>query len=227
MSEKHTQTDTDELQAAVRHARGFWEKHSRNIVKVSSAVILIIGAYLGYKYLYQQPREEKAMEEIYGAEELFRQDSLSLALNGTPTIPGFLKVIKKYPGTQTANIAHYYAGVCYLHLGDFKNAVTQLEEFDANGALQVEAKAHGLLGDAYSEQKQNDKAIKHYQKASSTFPEDQGLSSEYLFRAAMLQDISGDKKGAIESLKTLKEKFPRTEKGFQAEKHLARLGETD
>jgi len=52
------------------------------------------------------------------------------------------------------------------------------------------------------------------------------LSSEYLFRAGLLLEMAGKNKEAIEVYKQIKEKFPRTEKGFAIDKYLARLGET-
>jgi TolA-binding protein len=58
------------------------------------------------------------------------------------------------------------------------------------------------------------------------FPEDQMLSSEYLFRAGLLLEMAGKNKEAVEVYKQIKEKFPRTEKGFGIDKYLARLGET-
>ena len=210
----------------LERAKGFWEKNSKLILYISSAVILLAGGYLGYKYLVQVPNELKAQEEISKAENNFRKDSISLALNGNVSTPGFIKVIKKYGGTKTGNLARLYAGECYLQLGDFKNAAKYLDEFDAHGAKQVEAKAEGLLGDAYSELKQNDKAIEHYKKAGTIFPEDAFLSSEYLFRAGMLYELAGKNKEAIEIYEQIKEKFPRTEKGYNIDKYLARLGET-
>lgn len=207
-------------------ARGFWEKFSKPIMIGSLIVIAVIGGYLGYKYLVQIPNETKAQEEIFKAELNFRKDSISLALNGNATTPGFLKVIKKYGGTKTGNLAKLYAGESYLLLGDHKNAVQYLEDFSAHGAKQVEAKVEGMLGDAYSEMKQNDKAIEHYKKAGEIFPEDANMASEYLFRAGLLLEMGGKNKEAIEVFKMLKEKFPRTEKGFNVDKYLARLGET-
>lgn len=220
-----TQVEPEQIEVLER-AKGFWEKNSRMILYISSAVILLAGGYLAYKYLIVLPNEEKAQEEIYKAETNFRKDSLSLALNGNNSTPGFLKVIKKYGNTRTGNLAKFYAGECYLQLGDYKNAVKYLEEFDAHGAKQIEARGEGLLGDAYAEMKQNDKALEHYKKAGSIFPDDALLSSEYLFRAGMLYEIMGKNKEAIEQYKMIKEKFPRTEKGYNIDKYLARLGET-
>jgi predicted negative regulator of RcsB-dependent stress response len=224
MSDKNVQ-DTEQ-QELIRNAQGFWEKNNKMILIITSAVILIAGGYLGYKYLFQLPNEEKAQEEIYKAEENFRKDSIALALNGNVNTPGFLKVIKKYGGTKTGNLAKLYAGECYLHLGDYANAVKYLNDFSANGAKQVEAKVEGLLGDAYSEQKKNEEAITHYKKAGTMYEKDQALSSEYLFRAALLLELGGKTKDAAELYQTIKEKYPRTEKGFVAEKYLARSGVT-
>ena len=121
----------------------------------------------------------------------------------------------------------------YVHVAWNENvycsagATVRIRTFDANGAKQIEAKAEGLLGDAYSELKENDKAISHYKKAGQLFPEDAFLSSEYLFRAGLLLELSGKTNEAISVYKELKEKFPRTEKGFSIDKYLARLGETN
>jgi tetratricopeptide (TPR) repeat protein len=91
----------------------------------------------------------------------------------------------------------------------------------------VEARVAGMLGDAYSELKQNDKAVEQYKKSASLFPEDANMASEYLFRAGLLLEMNGKSKEAIEVYKQLKDKFPRTEKGFGVDKYLARLGDTN
>jgi tetratricopeptide (TPR) repeat protein len=136
-------------------------------------------------------------------------------------------VINKYGGTKSGNLAKLYAGECYLQLGDFKNAAKYLEDFNGRGAKQVEARVAGMLGDAYSELKQNDKAVEQYKKSASLFPEDANMASEYLFRAGLLLEMNGKSKEAIEVYKQLKDKFPRTEKGFGVDKYLARLGDTN
>jgi TolA-binding protein len=111
-----------------------------------------------------------------------------------------------------------------LRTGQYQKAIEQLEDFDSKGSNQVEAKAEGLLGDAYSELKKNDQAIDHYKSAGNLFPEDQAISSEYLFRAALLSEVVGKNEQAVELFKTVKDKYPRTEKGFVVDKYLARLG---
>ena len=43
----------------------------------------------------------------------------------------------------------------------------------------------------------------------------------------MLYEIMGKNKEAIEQYKQIKANFPRTEKGYNIDKYLARLGETN
>jgi TolA-binding protein len=90
----------------------------------------------------------------------------------------------------------------------------------------VQARAYKLLGDAYAEQGKNDNALSSYKKAASEFEEDDQNASEYLFMAAYFAEkVANNKSEAIKLYRELKEKYPRTEKGFEAEKYLARLGE--
>jgi tetratricopeptide (TPR) repeat protein len=71
---------------------------------------------------------------------------------------GVLYVINNYGGTKAANLAKYYAGLSYLKLGDFNNAVKYLKDFSTD-AKQIQLMAYGALGDAYSELNKKDEAI--------------------------------------------------------------------
>lgn len=209
---------------ALSQATGFWNKNSKKIISVSVGLIILIGGYLGYKNFIQLPNEQKASEELFAAESNFRKDSFAIALNGEQGKAGFLKVISKYSGTNAGNLAQLYAGECYMQLGDFQKAIKHLEDFNPGAAKQVEAKVTGLLGDAYAELKKNKEAIDLYAKAGTLFPEDQSISSEYLFRGALLAELNGNNDKAIELFQLIKDKYPRTDKGFVVDKFLARLG---
>ena len=202
----------------------FWQKNGKKLAIAVGAIVVIIVGYTAYGSYIQKPKELKASEELFAAESYFRKDSFNLALNGSGSVPGLLKVISKYNGTKSANLAKIYAGICLLKTGQYQKAIEQLEDFDSKGVTQVEAKAEGLLGDAYSELKKNEEAITHYKTAGNLYPDDQAISSEYLFRAALLSEVIGKNDQAVELYKLIKDKYPRTEKGFVVDKYLARLG---
>jgi predicted negative regulator of RcsB-dependent stress response len=217
----HPRTENVEV---VDRAKDFWSQNNKIITIVGLAVILLGGGWLAYKNFVKEPREQKAADAIFKAEEYFKMDSLQKALTGDPMNPGFVQVADKYGNTKAGNLAHYYAGAIYLQQGDAAKAATHLKEFETD-APQIQARAYKLLGDAYAEQGKNSDALNSYKKAAHHFEEDEPNSSDYLFLAAYFADrVVKDQKQAIELFKELKEKYPRTERGFEADKYLAQMG---
>lgn len=208
----------------IAKAKDFWTKNSKAIIGVCAAIILVAGGWLVYKNFFKAPKEAKANEALFKAEEYFRMDSVNLALNGDGQHMGLLKVISKFNGTEAANLANFYAGSCYLKLDDNANAVKYLKEFSTS-SKPVQARAYKLLGDAYADLGKNSDALSSYKKAATHFEEDKAGSSEALFLAAYLADrVIKDNKAAIALYKELKEKFPNTQYGSQADTYLAMLG---
>lgn len=202
----------------------FWQKNSKQILIAVGVIVIAIAGWYGYQSLVVAPKEDEAAGYIYKAEADFRKDSLTRALKGSTETKskGFLYVLNNYSGTKAGNLAKYYAGICYLRTGDFNNAVKYLSDFSTD-AKQIQMMAYGALGDAYGELNKNDEAVASYKKAAATFDADQLNASEYLFRAGLKLEIMGKTKEAVEVYKELKEKFPQTEKGYQADKYIYRL----
>jgi tetratricopeptide (TPR) repeat protein len=210
----------------VEKLTGFWNKNSRALLIGAGAIIAGIGGFLAYKLLVAEPGAKKANEALFRAEAYFRQDSLQLALNGDNVNPGFEKIISKYNGTDAANLSHYYAGASYLKLGNYAKAVKHLKDFSTS-SKQVQARANCLLADAYAESGKKEEAAGLYKKAGTAFEKDDYNSPEYLFRSGYMYESLGKNKDAIEVYKIIKEKYPRSERGFEIDKYLARLGVTE
>src|SRR6476661_8689448 len=123
MAEVKTVERRTEQPEVVERARDFWSQNSRPLTIALIALIVLMGGYLAYKYLYQKPREQKAAEAIFKAQEYYGVDSFRLALNGDGLNPGFLKIASNYGGTKAGELSHFYAGASYLQLGDAAAAV--------------------------------------------------------------------------------------------------------
>jgi predicted negative regulator of RcsB-dependent stress response len=220
MSEQHqAHTENNDI---VLKVQNFWQKNAKTVLIILVAIIIVAGGWFGYNNYILKPKEEKAADAIVKVQEYFRLDSTNLVLNGDGQNKGALYIINTYSGTKTANLAKFYAGVSYLHKADFTNAVKYLKDFSTD-AKQVQLLALGNLGDALSELNQKDEAIASYKKAATVFETDEANSAEYLFRAALLSETTGKTKEALEIYKDLKAKFPKTDKGFQADKYIYRL----
>jgi tetratricopeptide (TPR) repeat protein len=196
--------------------------NQKQVIYLFAAIIIAVAGYFGYSEIYQKPLEAKAADAMYVAEKYFANDSSEFVLNGDGTSKGVLYIIKEFSGTKAANLAKYYAGMSYYRLKDYNKAIEYLKEFSTD-AKQVQAVAYGSIGDAYSELKKNDEAIEYYKKAGTHFPEDEAISSEYLFRAAAFLELNGKNDAAIEIYKQIKKDYPKSEKGFSIDKYINRL----
>jgi tetratricopeptide (TPR) repeat protein len=219
----------------VEKARGFWEDYNKPVTYIGSAIILLIAGWMIYKYMFKVPKEEKGNEVVFVTQKYFTDftnatDSskaliAAKVLNGDGTNPGALKIINNYSGTAAANLCNYYAGACYLHLGQFDKAIKFLKDFDADDATQIESRAYGMLGDASAELNKNDEALSYYKKAANVNSKDDFTSSEFLFRAALFAQATGKTKEAIDLFKKIKTDYPLSEKAVDVDRYLARLGE--
>jgi tetratricopeptide (TPR) repeat protein len=183
---------------------------------------LIVGVFAYFK-LYKEPMENKAATALSYPQQYFQTDSLSKALNGDGQHQGFLKVIKKYDGTKSANLAKYYAGLSYLQMGDFKNAIKFLEDFDAHGTA-VKYAAYGALGDANMEMGNIKKGIEYYSKASEN-KDDMLLTPLYLYRAGLAFEMDKQADKAKDAYKRIRDEYPQSTQARDMDKFLARLGE--
>jgi tetratricopeptide (TPR) repeat protein len=219
----------------VEKARGFWEDYSKPITYIGSAIIILFAAWMVYKYMFKIPKEEKADKIVFVTQKYFTEfttatDSAKLllatkVLNGDGTNPGALKIINQYSGSAAANLCEYYAGACYLHLGQFAKSIQYLKNFDANGATQIESRALGMLGDANAELNKNDDALNYYKKAATVNEKDEFTSSEFLFRAALFAQSTGKTKEAIDLFKKIKTDYPLSQKASDVDRYLAKLGD--
>ena len=204
-------------------AADFWNRNGKYILYGVGALVLLIGGYLVYQTYFVAPKEAKASEAMWKAEDYYRMDSARLALNGDGVNQGFLRIISRYDGTKAADLAKFYAGSCYLKLGDFNNAIKYLKDFSTNDKL-VQMRATGLLADAYAESGKKQDAAEQYKKAGTFFEDDDFNSPEYLFRAGLMYQDLGKNQEAIDMFKLIKNKYPGSQQGREIDKYLARLG---
>ncbi len=224
MADKKNVQDSRNDEMVIAKAKDFWTKYSKPIMIACTVIIVGVGGWYIYQNFFKKPKESKAVEAMFKAEEYFRMDSVNLALNGDGQYDGFLKIISKYGGTDAAKLASFYAGNCYIKLNDNEKAVKYLKKFSSK-SKPVQARAYKLIADAYADLGKNSDALSYYKKAARHFEKDQSNAAEYLLYAAFLADrVMKDQKEAIALYKEIKEKFPRSQQAFDADNYLAQLG---
>lgn len=207
---------------AKENAQEYIDKNKTWIMGLVAAVLLIGGGYIIYKYLIKAPKEKTAKVAIFKAEQQFQRDSFALALeNPGGGNEGFLDIIDNYPGTQTSNLAKLYAGISYLNVGRYEDAIEYLNSHAETGTYSPILK-NGNLGDAYSEMGDFDKAITHYKKAT-TVSEDALLTPYYLYKLGLLLKRNGDNAGARTALEKIKNDYPDSDERTRINAVLASL----
>lgn len=210
-------------EARLKGVEHWYHQNNKMINNILIGIIAIVAGFFAYNRFFKEPKIEKANDAMFRAQTYFGLDSLNWALNGDGANPGFLSIMDKYSGTPAANLSHYYAGVCYLKLGDFAKAEKHLKDFDGKGTM-VALVAKGALGDTYMELNKVDDALKAYQEAASD-ANNILLTPIYLERQAMAYEIKNNQAEATKIYKRIVDEYPSSQQAQSGQKSLARLGD--
>lgn len=189
------------------------EKNQKLIFGIVGAVAFVVVGYVLYQKFIAGPKEEEAANEMFEAQQNFQKavdgtssDSLfNLAVNGAEGKFGFADIADKYSGTDAGNLAHYYAGISYLNLKKYDQAITSLEKFKSDD-LVLSTLAHGATGDAYAEKNQMKEALEHYVKAAE-MNKNEFTTPRFLLKAGQTALASGNKADALKYFTEIKEKY--------------------
>ncbi len=196
-----------------RDATTDWFEQNKSLVLgLIGGLLLILGIFIVYKYFIKEPKEKAAKTAIYKAEQQFARDSFALALeNPGGGFEGLLDVIDNYGGTKTANLAKLYAGISYLNLGRFDDAISYLESHSSAGDYSPILK-NGNLGDAYAEKGDFTTAASFYSKAT-TAGEDALLTPYYLYKLGLLAKKNGNASKALAAFQRIKDQYSTSNEG--------------
>lgn len=188
------------------------------------AVVLIAVIYIFGKWM--PDRELKAQNDIYMAQFAFDKDSFNIALNGGKTsegkpFKGFLAVANDYGMTHTAKLANLYAGICYLNLKKYQEAVTYLDKGNVSdpvlGAIRLND-----MGDAYSEMGKMDDAIGYYEKAAA-YSDNEKFAPLFLLKAGMAYEKQKKLADAKKTYEKIRDQYPNSDEGRDIEKYIIRV----
>lgn len=220
-SKKQEEETLVDIVEARDNAQDFFEKNKTMILAGLGLAVLLIGGFLFYKYGIMKPKEKAVMESMYQAEFQFARDSFALALeNPGGEAEGFLDIIDNYSGTSAANTARLYAGLSYLNLGRYQEAIDYLDSYSPKDNI-TPAYKHGALGDAYAESGDLNKALSLYQKAASF--KDDASRPYYLNKAGILAKKIGESSIAAEIFQSLADEFPTSPEGTSATRYLNQI----
>ncbi|MCB0376607.1 MAG: tetratricopeptide repeat protein, partial [Sinomicrobium sp.] len=195
------------------------EKNQKYVFGAIAIIGVAVLGYLAYREFIQKPKEIEASDEMFFAQQYMDQaqdnpekDSLyNLALNGAEGKYGLLDIIANYKGTKAANLAQYSAGMAYLNLHSYEEAITRLQRFSSDDAM-LGALAKGGIGDAFMQLNQPEDALAYYESAFN-YHTNNYLTPRFLFKAGATAMALKQYDKALTYFKRIREEFPDSEEG--------------
>lgn len=215
-------------------SEAFFSKFKKQILIAVVAIIVIVAGAVLYNAYVAGPREDKASTALAKGQQYFNQEQFDKALNGDgASYAGFIKIASDYSGTDAANLANLYAGLCYANLGKWNEAVTSLEKFSSQSDAMISPAAMAALGNAYANTGNIDKAISAFKKAAdmadSKAADDtnNSLSPTFLIQAAELLESQNKSDEALKIYEDVKKKYVNSQvvQSSEIDKYIERITE--
>ena len=220
---KNNDNNTDQFEQigeTISKTEQFIEQNKKRLSIITSVVIGLVVIVFLYNNKWLPAKSSEAHSDMYMAQIYFEQDSFNLALNGDGQYFGFLDVADKYSITKVGDLANYYAGVCYLNLSEYENAIKFLSDFSSNDII-LSSIALGCIGDAYMELGDLDSALDSYKDACQN-SENDFTSPMYMFKLASIYEKQGDYIKALDIYNDIKNNFKNSREANGIEKYISR-----
>ena len=212
----------ENVESALGKTEQWIEDHQKLIYGIIAAVIIIAGIIWGLKALNDK-KNANASKEIFTAQKYFEKESYEAALNGDGNYMGFTEVYDQYKSTKAGKLAAYYAGISYMKLGKYNEAIDYLKKFSTKDDI-LAPMALGAIGDCYMELEDMNSAASYYAKAAGKVKND-FTGPMFLTKAGMTYEIIGDYANALKCYKTLKSDYPQSSEAFEISKNIANMEE--
>ena len=223
MSTKNTNLEPEvNVEEALSKTEKFFTTYKNHIIYGTAAVVAVVAAFLLYHNFVTLPAQQEAMGQTFTAEQYFRSGEFEKALNGDGNALGFNQIIDEY-GTKSGEAVYFYAGVCELQLGNYKEAAEYLKKYKGSDAI-MSARAIACTGDAYAGLNDYKAAAAEYVKAAKYA--DNLFAAAYLLKAGIMYEELGESAKALEMYEEIKSKYPQSAEGYDINKYISRIQNT-
>lgn len=216
-----TDTNVEAIENALTRTEQYIENNQKSLTIIVLAIIVIVGLYIGYNRLYIAPMEQEAQTQIFAAEQYFEKDSFNLALYGDGNYLGFIDIIDSYGPSKVGNLARYYAGISFLGLGEYEQALEYLKKYSVTDRM-IGSVAYGAIGDCYVQLDQLDNGVEYYIKAAK-YGKNDFTTPIYLMKAGLVYEELGNYNEALKAYTSIKKDFAKTSETREVEKYIARV----
>jgi len=219
---KQAEQNFGAVEGVLTRSEMWFEKNSKQITIIIAIVVVVVLGFFGYYRFIHLPKIERAQNEMFMAERYFGEGEYQKALDGDEKYAGFLEIVDNYGSVKPGKLAAYYAGICYLNLGEFEQAITYLKKFNIDDAF-LSVFAEGAIGDAHLELGNLPQAIAQYKKAADMNPNDV-TTPTFLFKLGQCYELDNNLQEALNIYEKIRTDYPNSNEATrEVEKYIARI----
>ena len=216
---KKEDQNLENVQEALTTNAMWIEKNQKVITWVVVAVVAVVLGIMAVNPYVIKPKAAEANNENAKAVAYFMQGDYEKALNGDDAeCIGFEQIAQDYKMYQAGKLAALYAGICYYQTGEYEEAAKYLKKFSADD-LTIDPAAKQLLGDAYVQMQEYDKAVKAFEAAAKSGND--LIAPMSLKKAGLVYLETGNKKAAHKVFSAIKADYPMSNEAQDIEKYIA------
>ena len=216
---KKEDQNLENVQEALTTNAMWIEKNQKVITWVVVAVVAVVLGIMAVNQYVIKPKAAEADNENAKAVAYFMQGDYEKALNGDDAeCIGFEQIAQDYKMYQAGKLAALYAGICYYQTGEYEEAAKYLKKFSADD-LTIDPAAKQLLGDAYVQMQEYDKAVKAFEAAAKSGND--LIAPMSLKKAGLVYLETGNKKAAHKVFSAIKADYPMSNEAQDIEKYIA------
>ena len=209
----------ENVQEALNTTSAWIEKNQNKLTWAVTIIVAVVVGVLALNTYVIKPKAVEVSNENAKAVTYFMQGDWEKALNGDDAeCIGFQAIADEYKMYQGGKLAALYAGVCYYQLGQYEDAAAYLSKFSAND-LTIEPAALQLLGDAYVQMEEYDKAAKAFEAAAKSGND--LIAPMSLMKAGKVYLELGNNAAAKNAFETVKAQYPTSAEAQDADKYIA------
>lgn len=200
---------------------GYFENNRNTVYAAAGTIVAVVVLILAFSW-NQSRNNERALSEMAVAVQRYEAGNFQAALDGDVSFVGLIDVADHYGGTDSGNLAMFYAADALFRVGALDRSLEYFEAYskDANylgaSAFAGEAAIRELQGDTKM-------AGDLFLRAASVFESDI-TSPMYLQRAARAYVSAGENGKALAAYESIRDDFPGSQAARNIEFFIAQVG---
>lgn len=217
VSRKHELRE-DTVVTFYARALGYFENNRNTVYSVAAGIVFVVLAFLGYAWM-QSNNNQKALSQMAIAVQKYEAGEFQASLDGDASFTGMIDIAESFGGTDSGNLAKFYAADALFRTGDMVRALEYFESFSKGAdylgasAYAGEAAIHELNGD-------HKKAGDLFVRAATVFTSEI-TSPMYYENAARAYAAGGDKGKARSAYESIRDDFPNSQAARNVDFYLA------